>query len=105
MPNVLIIREELICPPTWFLSYRDLTLYCSTFLRIEIVLESEDDHRCYHWVRRLGGMDFVEDIVRPGSQYGVRLDRVRRYSPTVITDRISPQNCHRLIASIKSLAA
>ena len=27
----LLIRDQLTCPPTWFASYRDLTLYCAIF--------------------------------------------------------------------------
>lgn len=48
-----------------------------------------------------GGMDFVEDFVRPGSQDGVRLDIEANYPRTIITDRIAPENVHRLIAQIR----
>ena len=50
-------------------------------------------------------MDFVEDIIRPGTEPGVHLDFARHYPGTIITDRIAPENVHRLIASIRSLAA
>ena len=64
----LVIRDQLVCPPTWFLSYRDLTLYCHVFLRLSIVLESEDADTYYRWIKPRGGMDFVEDIIRPGTE-------------------------------------
>jgi len=101
----LLIRDQLTCPPTWFASYRDLTLYCATFLQLDIVLESETPDLYYRWIKPRGGMDFIADIVRPGSETGVHLDVTRQFPATIITDRIAPENVHRLIASIRSLAA
>ncbi len=101
----LLIRDQLTCPPTWFASYRDLTLYCAVFLKLDIVLESENPDPYYRWIKPRGGMDFIEDIVRPGSERGVHLDITRQFPSTIITDRIAPENVHRLIASIRALAA
>src|SRR5438445_12073572 len=70
----LIIRDQLVNPPSWFASFRDLTLYCSVFLRLEILLESDDVDTYYRWVKSRGGMDFVEDFVRPGEEDGLHLD-------------------------------
>jgi len=101
----LLIRDQLTCPPTWFASYRDLTLYCAIFLKLDIVLESENPDPYYRWIKPRGGMDFIEDIIRPGSELGVHLDLRREFPRTIITDRIAPENVHRLIASIRTLAA
>lgn len=101
----LLIRDQLTCPPTWFASYRDLTLYCAIFLELDIVIESADADTYYHWIKPRGGMDFIEDIVRPGSERGVRLDVARNFPATIITDRITPENVHRLINAIRSAAA
>lgn len=96
----LIIRDVLVNPPTWFASFRDLTLYYSTFLRDEVVIEAEDVDPYYHWLKPRGGMDFVQDFVRPGSEEGIHLDVEHNYARTVVTDRIAPENVHRLIAQI-----
>jgi len=101
----LLIRDQLTCPPTWFASYRDLTLYCAIFLHLDIVIESEDADTYYQWIKPRGGMDFIEDIIRPGSECGLHLDLRREFPRTIITDRIAPENVHRLIASIRTLAA
>ncbi len=101
----LIIRDQLVCPPTWFASYRDLTLYCHILLKLDIVIESETADIYYRWIKPRGGMDFIEDFVRPGSEHGTRLDLERSTSKTIVTDRIAPENAHRLIAAIRSLAA
>lgn len=101
----LVIRDQLVCPPTWFASYRDLTLYCHVLLRLDIVLESADADIYYRWIKPRGGMDFIADIVRPGSESGLRLDLVSTAPRTIVTDRIVPENTHRLIAAIQSMAA
>jgi len=101
----LLIRDQLTCPPTWFASYRDLTLYCAIFLHLDIVLESSDPDTYYRWIKPRGGMDFIADIIRPGSERGLHLDLRREFPRTIITDRIAPENVHRLIASIRTQAA
>ena len=101
----LLIRDQLTCPPTWFASYRDPTLYCAIFLKLDIVIESENPDPYYRWIKPRGGMDFIEDIIRPGSECGLHLDLRREYPRTIITDRIAPENVHRLIASIRAAAA
>ncbi len=100
----LLIRDQLTCPPTWFASYRDLTLYCAVILKMDIVLESAEPDAYYRWIKPRGGMDFIEDIVRPGTERGVHLDTARNFPATIITDRIAPENVHRLIAAIRSAA-
>lgn len=98
----LIIRDQLVNPPTWFLSFRDLTLYCSVFLRLDIIVESDDIDTYYRWLRPRGGLDFVEQFIRPGEEDGLRLDVEPGRPPTVVTDRITPENTHRLIRQIQS---
>lgn len=87
------------------MSFRDLTLYCHTFLKLDVVLESDDADLYYRWIKPRGGMDFVEDIVRPGTEAGLHLDLERRYAATVVTDRISPENLFALIGRIRAQAA
>lgn len=97
----LIIRDQLVNPPTWFSSFRDLTLYCHVFLHDDVVIESDDPDPYYHWIKPRGGMDFVEEFVRPGSENGVHLDVEPNFPRSVITDRIAPENVHRLIRQIQ----
>ena len=101
----LIIRDQLVNPPTWFASFRDLTLYCTIFLKDDVVIESENPDPYYRWIKPRGGMDFVEDFVRPGTESGVHLDCEPNYPLSVITDRIAPENVHRLIADLRRLRA
>lgn len=102
---ILLIRDQLVCPPTWFASYRDLTLYCHVLLKLDIVIESEQADIYYRWIKPRGGMDFIEDFVRPGAEAGVHLDYEPHFPRTIVTDRIAPENVHQLIGAIRSLAA
>jgi|SRR5882724_180475 len=99
----LIIRDQLVNPPTWFASFRDLTLYCTIFMKLDIVMESEDIDTYYRWIKPRGGMDFVKQFIRPGTEDGVHLDIEAKYPRTVITDRIAPENVHTLIRKIASV--
>jgi hypothetical protein len=97
----LLIRDSLVNPPTWFTSFRDLTLFCSTFLEIDVLIETRDPDLYYPWIKARGGMDFVEDFVRPGLEDGLRLDIEPNFPRTVVTDRIVPENTHALIGRIR----
>jgi hypothetical protein len=96
----LSLRDQLVIPPTWFLSFRDLTLYCTIFLKLDIVVESDDIDTYYRWIKPRGGMDFVRQFVRPGSEDGLHLDIEHHFSRTIVTDRIAPENVHHLISKI-----
>ena len=101
---IIIIRDELINPPTWFASFRDLTLICSLRLRADIVIESENADLYYKWLKPRGGMDFVEDFVRPRSEEGLRLDTEFQFDPSIVVDRIVPENTHQLYNRIQFAA-
>jgi hypothetical protein len=100
----LIIRDQLVCPPTWFTSFRDLTLYCNTFLHQEILIESDDRDIYYQWIKTRGGMDFIEELVPIGIEKGIRIDFDNHYPRTIVVDRISPENLYHLISKIRFMA-
>ena len=101
---ILIIKDELVNPPTWFSSFRDLTLICSMRLHADIVIESLDADLYYKWLKTRGGMDFIADFVRPGSEHGLRLDTAFNYNPSIVVDRIVPENTHQLYNRIQFAA-
>lgn len=101
---ILIIKDELINPPTWLTAFRELTLICSLRLHAEIVIESDNADPYYRYLKRLGGMDFVEDFVRPGTEDGLRLDNEFKFDPSIVTDRIVPENTAKLYSRIQFAA-
>ncbi len=98
----IIICDQLSGPPTWTASFRDLTLYCDIFLHSPVVLESNDPDPYYHWLKSKGAMDFVRDIVRPGSESGLIIAPKKTRPYTVVVDRIVPENVWEIITRIKS---
>ncbi len=101
---IIIIKDALVNPPTWFSSFRDLTLICSLRLRANIVIESENADLYYKWLKPRGGMDFVDDFVRPCSENGLRLDTEFQFDPSIVVDRIVPENTHQLYNRIQFAA-
>lgn len=98
----IIIRDELLNPPTWFTSFRDLTLICTLRLKTDILIESENADLYYKWLRPKGGMDFVSDFVSPGSEDGLHIDIEYKYAPSIVIDRIVPENTHQLFQRIQA---
>lgn len=71
-------------------------------LGTDILIESENADLYYHWLRPRGGMDFVADFVAPGLEDGLHIDIEHQYSPSIVVDRIVPENTHQLFQSIKT---
>jgi hypothetical protein len=72
---LLLIDAELSAPPSEVVLFRDITLFSACFLKKDVVIEcghSEQDYY-YKWLKRLGSWDYVDDIVRPRTEYGVSL--------------------------------
>lgn len=61
----LIIDAELTEPPSEVSVFRDVTLYSSVFLNMEVLLFCESDMKdlYWYWLKQRGAFDFVEDIV------------------------------------------
>lgn len=98
---VIIIKDELVNPPTWFSSFRDLTLICSMRLHADIVIETQETDLYYKWLKPRGGMDFIDDFVLPGIEEGIRLDTELNFDPSIVVDRIVPENTHNLYSRIQ----
>jgi len=102
---ILLIRDQLTCPPSSVTIFRDLTLYCYKDFCSAILIESADPDPFYRWLKPKGGMDYIADIVRPGSERGLHLDLEENFSPTVVIDRIAQENLHFLIWKVQFYAS
>ena len=96
---VVRIKDELVNLPTWFSSFRDLTLICSIRLHAEIVNEPLDTDLYQRKPR--GGMDFIADFVLTGLEEGVSIDTEPNFDPSIVVDRIVPENPHLLYNRIQ----
>jgi hypothetical protein len=66
------------------------------------LIESDDVDIYYSWVKKKGGMDFIEEFVPIGREKGIRIDFENHYPNTIVVDRISPENLHNLITRIRN---
>ena len=98
---VILIKDELVNPPTWFSSFRDLTLICSMRLHADIVIETQETDLYCKWLKPRGGMDFIADFVLPGLEEGIRIDTEPNFDPSIGVDRIVPENTHLLYNRIQ----
>lgn len=72
MPIIVLCR--LINTPTWFASFRELTLNCSVYLTLDVLLESEDVDSDHRWVKSRGGKEIGKVLVRSGKEDSRQLD-------------------------------
>ena len=107
--ETLIIRGELTEPPTWFPSFRELTMRLKGRAVAVILIESEREFRdlYWKWTGRNGGRDFVNDLIFPDEyEPGIKLDlQADRMHPTVTANKIVPENLYDLADRVSALAA
>jgi hypothetical protein len=46
-------------------------------------------------------MDFIADFVQPGLEEGIRIDTELNFDPSIVVDRIVPENTHLLYNRIQ----
>jgi len=107
--ETLIIRGELTEPPTWFPSFRELTMRLKGSVVAVILIESDRKMRdlYWQWTGRNGGRDFVNDMIFSDEYVpGIKLDcHHDRLHPTVTTEKIVPENLDNLAGRVAALAA
>ena len=67
----------------------------------DIVIETAHTDTYFNWLKSRGGMDFVDDFVAPGIEAGIRLDTEPNFDPSIIVDRIVPENANQLYQRIQ----
>lgn len=72
----LLISGELTAPPSEVSAFRTLTLYATTFKKLDCLVEVQEGEIdfYYHWLRNKYAMDFVRQLVTVGEVSGFRLD-------------------------------
>jgi len=107
--ETLIIRGELTEPPSWFPSFRELTMRLKGSVVSVILIESDRKMRdlYWRWTGRNGGRDFVNDLIFSDEYVpGIKLDSSHdRLHPTVTTEKIVPENLDDLAGRVAALAA
>ena len=106
MVNLIITAELSSDPPSEGLYFRFLTMMAQKELGYDVVLESEREmiDTYYHFLKRKGWFDFVNDIVVPEWRIeGVRIDTENNYPLTIQVPYIRCENTPNLLGQIKSI--
>ena len=71
------------------------------FDKYYVLVEAEPKDPYYRYLKRTGAMDYVDDIVLPGEETGIRVDNDFIYAPTAcVVDKITAYNFNYIIKSL-----
>ena len=100
----LVIDGRLALPPTKAACFRDVTLYAKTFSDLTPIIECHREQRdtIWHWLKSKGSFDFVDDLVRRDTEYGLSLGYRKKCN--ICVTRIGYNNLGFIISRLKQSA-
>ena len=104
--NLIISASLSTDPPSEGLYFRLLTMIAKKDLDYDIALEADKEliDFYYHFLKKRGWYDFVDDIITPEeNEEGVRIDTSLSYPRTILTRHIRCENTTNLLGQLKSL--
>lgn len=93
----LIIRDELLEPPTDLYSFRDVTLFATVFLKLDVVVETENKDGYWNFLRKRACHDFVKAMVAYDEERGFRMSTS---NANLIVGAICPENLQFILSSL-----
>jgi hypothetical protein len=88
----LLISGELTAPPSEVSAFRTLTLYATTFKKLDCLVEVQcgEVDFYYKWLREKCAMDFVQAFVTIGEAPGFRLnhEKIKKLTYNNLNDLI-----------------
>ncbi len=103
----LVVHAPLSEPPTESLPFRYVISCASRDCEMDVLLECEAEVKDLYWrfLKKRGMFDFVNDIISPFEEKGLRLDVERRsLEASVIVSYIRFENQVKITEDIKSRA-
>ena len=100
---LLVIQATLSVPPSSVHCFRDLSLYATTFCKLEVVTCCDEDTKDMYWtwLKRHGAMDFIKDIVVPGEAKGFTIGDNKFSNFTI--PRLNEHNINKVIGKVNEL--
>ena len=102
--NLIIASELSSDPPSEGLYFRLITMIAKEDLDYSVVIEAQEKEIdiYYHFLKKKGWFDFVEDFVLPEWRInGVRIDTQHNYPTTIQTKYIRCENTPNLLGQLK----
>lgn len=101
MASRLIINGEIVNPPTSISCFRDVTFIAHEYLHLDVIVEIQEKDYCYKFLSNFGAMDYVDDILLPQEEMGMRIDTDYNFAPTVyVTNVINVKNLNSILSSL-----
>lgn len=101
---LVVLDSELSDPPSSRTCFRDVTLYVSTFLNTEVVVECAPNRIDFYWywLREGGAMDFVSQLVRFGEVTGTSIRK--DFGGSLNLERLNERNLSTVVTFINRLS-
>jgi hypothetical protein len=98
----VIFEACLSEPPSSISCFRDATLYAACFLKVNVLVECSQGQKdiYYHWLKRHGAYDFIDEIIYLNEDGGCRIGTNR---PNFRTNKIDYDNLNKIITFLKSM--
>ena len=95
----LIISSELTAPKSEIAAFRTLTLYATTFKKLDCLVECKQNEIdfYYSWLKRNWSYDFVRQMVKIDEEKGIKIT----YSKYI--NKITFNNLNQFIISLEKL--
>jgi hypothetical protein len=99
---IILLDAELSDPPSSCACFRDVTLYASIFSGAEVLVECEGPmiDIYWHWLKREGALDFVEQLIRVGEVRGYFSIRRRGKQANVGLERLDEVSLNTAIGAL-----
>lgn len=96
----LVISGKLTRPPSSVHCFRDITLFAKVFSDMNVLLAcyKHNIDRNYHWLKKHGAFDYVEDIIEYGQESGITISPLRPC--TLHVDRLTEAGLNRIITHL-----
>lgn len=97
----LLIDGNLALPPTRPACFRDVTMYAKVFSNLTPIIECKVEERdtIWHWLKKQSSFDFVEDLVKRDTEYGVSIGYRKKCN--ICVTRIGYNNLSFIISRLK----
>tara|TARA_R110001592_G_scaffold130031_5_gene343065 strand:+ start:15000 stop:15305 length:306 start_codon:yes stop_codon:yes gene_type:complete len=98
----VILEACLSEPPSLITCFRDVTLYAACFARVNVLVECPQEQKdsYYHWLKRHGAYDFIDEIIYLNEEDGYRIGT---NNPNFRTSKIDYNNLSKVIAFLKNI--
>ena len=105
-PDVLIIVDSLVEPPSEPFVFRTITMFASCSFHLDVLFSTTQELKdvYYHWMKPKGLLDYVSYILTEHEiESGIRLETSYSRPPNIVVNAIRFENQLSIIGRLKAL--